>query len=185
MTDPMGQPHDLSDRDPIEHVLVQVSQGLACLGTIGFIALVAMSIVSIVSRKIGFGSVAGDIELMQAGTAVFAAAFLPYCSLLGEHLKVEFFTENASEPVKRTLDGLGDLAMTVVFAVLTWRTVLYAGACRESGEVSALVSLPLWWPVALMVPSLTLASLAAAYRTCRAFGLVRSPALHPLKGTTP
>ncbi len=164
MHDPMGLPHDLVEHDRVEHWLIAAGKAMAVSGGLLFVALIAMSLVSIVGRKLGLGSINGDIELMQAGTAVAATAFLPYCTLLGEHIKVDFFTENLSDRIKRPVDGVAELLLALVAGLLTWRTVLAVGVARESQEVSTLVGLPLWIPMLLLVPGLALMTLSALYR---------------------
>jgi len=164
MQDPMGMPHDLVEHDKVEHYLILSGKAMAISGGMLFIALIVMSLVSIIGRKLGFGSVNGDIELMQAGTAVAATAFLPYCTLLGEHIKVDFFTENMRDSLKRPIDGIAEVLFMLVSAVLVWRTVLSTFATYESQEVTTLVSLPLWIPTALLVPGLFLMMICAAYR---------------------
>jgi len=164
MQDPMGIPHELVEHDRVEHYLIMAGKAMAVSGGVLFLALIAMSLVSIIGRKLGFGSVNGDIELMQAGTAVAATAFLPYCTLLGEHIKVDFFTENMRESLKRPIDGIAEILFAVVSALLVWRTVLSAISTHESQEVTTLVSLPLWIPTALLVPGLFLMMICAFYR---------------------
>jgi len=167
--DPMGLPHELVEHDRVERTLIAVAKAMALLGGTMFIVLIAMSLRSIIGRKLGFGPVNGDIELMQAGTAVAAIAFLPYCTLLGEHLKVDFFTENLDRRIKRKIDGVADLLLAVVMVLLTWRTGLSALSLHEAGEVTALVSLPVWIPVAALVPMLALTTVCAIYRAVIAF----------------
>jgi TRAP-type C4-dicarboxylate transport system permease small subunit len=164
MQDPMGLPHELVEHDKVEHYLIMAGKTMAISGGMLFIALIAMSLVSIIGRKLGFGSVTGDIELMQAGTAVAATAFLPYCTLLGEHIKVDFFTENMRDSLKRPIDGVAEVLFAIVSGILVWRTILSAIATHESEEVTTLVSLPLWIPTALLVPGLFLMMICAAYR---------------------
>ncbi|WP_434515235.1 TRAP transporter small permease [Dechloromonas sp. ARDL1] len=164
MQDPMGMPHDLLEHDRVEHYLIMAGKAMAISGGVLFILLIVMSLVSIIGRKLGFGSVNGDIELMQAGTAVAATAFLPYCTLLGEHIKVDFFTENMRDTLKRTIDGIAEVLFAAVSALLVWRTILSAIATHESQEVTTLVSLPLWIPTALLVPGLFLMMICAIYR---------------------
>jgi len=164
MHDPMGIPHDLVEHDRVEHWLILAGKAMAISGGMLFLALIGMSLVSIVGRKLGFGSVNGDIELMQAGTAVAATAFLPYCTLLGEHIKVDFFTENMRDSLKRPIDGVTEVLFSIVSGVLVWRTILSAIATYESEEVTTLVSLPLWIPTALLVPGLFLMMVCAIYR---------------------
>jgi len=156
----------VNDRDPVEHFLVIYGRIMAISGGLIFIGLIIMSLISIVGRKLGFGSVPGDIELMQAGTAIAATAFLPYCTLLGEHIKVEFFTENINSRLKRTIDGIAELLFAGIASILAWRTALSAMDVYESHEVTTLVSLPLWIPTALLVPGVTLMIFAAFYRSC-------------------
>lgn len=164
-----GAARDLPRTTGVERGLHAICMALAYAGGGLFLALIAMSLVSIIGRKLGFGSVTGDIELMQAGTAVAAAAFLPYCTLMGEHLKVEFFTENLRPGVKRRVDGIADLLLGLVAALVTWRTGLSALSLHEYGDVTPLVSLPLWIPVALLVPSLALTACCGLYRAASAF----------------
>lgn len=164
MHDPMGIPHELVEHDRVEHYLIMAGKTMAISGGMLFIALIAMSLVSIIGRKLGFGSVNGDIELMQAGTAVAATAFLPYCTLLGEHIKVDFFTENMRDSLKRPIDGVAEVLFAIVSGILVWRTILSAIATYESEEVTTLVSLPLWIPTALLVPGLFLMAVCAIYR---------------------
>lgn len=169
MQDPMGIPHELVEHDRVEHYLIMAGKAMAVSGGVLFIALVLMSLVSIIGRKLGFGSVNGDIELMQAGTAVAATAFLPYCTLLGEHIKVDFFTENINASLKQLIDGIAELLLGAVAVILVWRTVLSAISIYESQEVTTLVSLPLWIPTALLVPGLALMAVCAFYRAYATF----------------
>ncbi|MEN9985322.1 MAG: hypothetical protein RI925_824 [Pseudomonadota bacterium] len=169
MHDPMGLPHQLVEHDRTEHWLILASKAMAVSGGLLFVGLIAMSLVSIIGRKLGFGSVNGDIELMQAGTAVAASAFLPYCTLLGEHIKVDFFTENMRASRKRPIDGVAELLLAGVAGVLAWRTLLAAEAIHEAGEVTTLVSLPVWMPTLALVPGLALMALCALYRAWASF----------------
>jgi TRAP-type C4-dicarboxylate transport system permease small subunit len=121
-----------------------------------------MSIVSIVGRKIGAGPITGDMELMQTGTAVAACAFIPYCTIMADHLKVEFFTENIRPKLREALDAIGNLLLCIVFAILAWRTTLQA-IDGIGGEITALLSIPVWIPTALLVPCFVLSGLCALH----------------------
>ena len=174
MHDAMGLPHELVEHDPVEHYLILAGKAMAITGGVLFIALIVMSLVSIIGRKLGFGSVTGDIELMQAGTAVAATAFLPYCTLLGEHIKVDFFTEGMRDSWKRPIDGVTEILLGVVASVLAWRNVLSTFATHDSQEVTTLVSLPLWIPTMLLVPGLSLMAVCAFYRAWASFHPTKS-----------
>ncbi|OAN46712.1 hypothetical protein A6A04_06320 [Paramagnetospirillum marisnigri] len=165
MTEMLYPPAERSAHDVIDAWLNRTAEAMAWTGGITLMALVVMSLVSIISRKLGFQPVNGDVELMQMGSAIAAAAFIPLCTLRGDHLRVEFFTEGCRPEVKRKFDAVGDALLALVLAALAWRTGFQALDGRTTGEVSPLLALPLWIPVALMVPSLALTGLCAIYRT--------------------
>lgn len=135
--------------------------GWALLGGGLFCLLVLMSIVSIVSRKLFAAPIQGDVELLQMGAAVGAAAFLPLCELGDHHIKVDALTTRLSARARGLLDAVAHSALAAMAILLTWRTALYTLEAHENGEVSTLLLVPLWIPVALMLPSLLLLVLAA------------------------
>jgi TRAP-type C4-dicarboxylate transport system permease small subunit len=143
--------------------------GLA--GGMVFCAIVLMSIVSIVGRKLFSAPIQGDMELLQMGAAVASAAFLPLCELHDHHIKVDALTTWMSERARAGLDTLAHALLLVAAVLLVWRTGLYAMEAHENTEVSTLLLVPLWQPVVLMVPSFVLLALAALHRTVVAFKL--------------
>lgn len=139
------------------------TRAFAIAGGFGFIALVAMSIVSIVGRKLAAAPVPGDIEIMQMGTAVASAAMLAYCEMEHHHLRVDFFTAGLSTAARHRLDALSHLLLAVVATVIAWRTGAGAASLKEAGEASMLLLWPVWTVVAAMVPSFALLALAGLY----------------------
>lgn len=136
--------------------------GLA--GGMLFCAIVAMSIVSIVGRKLFSTPIQGDMELLQMGAAIASATFLPLCEMDDNHIKVDALTTWMSARGRAALDTLAHALLLVVAVLLTWRTGLYTAEAKENMEVSTLLLVPLWWPVLLLVPSFVLLALAALHR---------------------
>jgi TRAP-type C4-dicarboxylate transport system permease small subunit len=134
-------------------------------GGLVFVAIVVMSIVSIVGRKLFSTPIEGDMELLMMGAAVGSAAFLPVCEMDDHHIKVDALTTWMSERGRALLDVLAHGLLTLASGVITWRSALYTVECYENMEVSTLLLVPLWQPVLLMVPSFVLLTLAALYRT--------------------
>lgn len=151
-------------RGPIRRLLEWLTQGFALFGGLVLLALINLSLISIVGRKLFAAPIRGDMELMEAGAAVAIAAFLPMCELRGNHLKADAFTLAAPEPVKRGLDALAHLLCAAVAAILAWRTGLQMLDSLEYGDVTILLSIPLWIPLLLIVPSLVLLAFCALQR---------------------
>jgi TRAP-type C4-dicarboxylate transport system permease small subunit len=157
----------VASRHGVGRLLDRVATGFTMLGGLTFCALIVMSIVSIVGRKLFSAPVQGDVELMQMGAAVGAAAFLPLCELYDHNVKVDALTGWMSDRGRAVLDSAAHALLTVAAALITWRTWLAAMDGYSSGEVSTLLTLPMWQPVALLVPSFALLALCGLYRTGR------------------
>lgn len=145
--------------------LESLTTGWSLFGGLLFCLIVAMSIISIVGRKLLGAPIQGDMELLMMGSAVAAATFLPVCEMYDHHIKVDALTTWMSERGRATLDTVAHALLTLMAVLITWRSTLYAFETHENMEVSTLLLVPIWWPVALLVPSFVLLALAAAART--------------------
>ena len=151
-------------------VLYQACQAFALAGGVVLLALINMSLVSIIGRKLFNTPIRGDIELMEIGASIAIAAFLPLCEMRGIHIKVDTFTMKMPDGVVRALDGIAHLLCMGAALLLAWRTSLQLRDNLEYGDVSTLLSIPMWIPLALIVPSLVLLALAGAYRVSVCLG---------------
>ncbi|HMX09916.1 MAG TPA: TRAP transporter small permease [Burkholderiaceae bacterium] len=148
---------------PAGRVLVWLCKLCSVLGGLVFVALVNMSIVSIVGRKVASTPVPGDLELMQMGSAVGAAAFFAYCHMTRNDVKVDFFTQKLSARSVALLDAVGSLLVGLFGALITWRTWVGAMNLKEYGETSAILGWPIWVAQVLMVPGFALLAAAGFY----------------------
>jgi TRAP-type C4-dicarboxylate transport system permease small subunit len=161
---------EVVSKQGVGRLLDRAATGFTMLGGLTFCALIAMSIVSIVGRKLFAAPIQGDVELMQMGAAVGAAAFLPLCELHDHNIKVDALTGWMSTRSRAALDTLAHLLLSAAAALITWRTWLAVVDGYSSGEVSTLLTIPMWQPVALLVPSFALLTLCGLHRTHRALG---------------
>ena len=156
-------------------LLMSLSQALALIGGLIFVALVVMSIVSIVGRKLASAPVPGDVEVLQMAAAFASACFFAYCHLNGGDVKVDFFTARSSARTVHGLDAFGSFLVGLVGAVLTWRTAAGVLAVKEAGETSMILGWPLWVAQALMVPGLILMAAAGFYMVAHHLRLAFRP----------
>lgn len=150
-------------RGAIGQGLYIISKGFAIGGGLLFAALVVMSLVSIIGRKLMSMPVPGDIEIMQMGTAIASSAMLAYCEMMRHHLRVDFFTAKLSSRNKDRLDALSHLVLALVAIVVAWRTGVGALSLKEAGEMSMMLLWPVWPAVAMLVPSFILLAAAGLY----------------------
>lgn len=148
---------------PFGRALLAVAKWTAVAGGLVFVAIVVMSVVSIVGRKVASAPVPGDVELLQLGAAFASATFFAYTHLVHGDVKVDFFTTRLS-PVKRAfLDAMGSLLVGLFGALIAWRAWAGAITVKEAGESTAILAWPVWVGQMLMVPGFVLLALAGFY----------------------
>jgi TRAP-type C4-dicarboxylate transport system permease small subunit len=148
---------------PFGNLLLKLSRVFALGGGLIFVGLVAMSLVSVVGRKLFSFAVPGDVEVLQMCSAFALSSFFAYCHLIHGDIKVDFFTHKMAPNKVAFLDGLGSLMVGLFGALIAWRTAAGALALKEAGETSAILSWPVWIPQMLMVPGFALMAVAGFY----------------------
>ena len=151
---------------PTGRWLLAVCKFFAAVGGLAFVALVAMSLISIVGRKLFSMPVPGDMEVLMMLSAAASAAFFAYCHLEGEDLKVDFFTSRCGPRTVHSLDALGSLLIAIFGALIAWRSWAGALSLRDAGETSAILGWPVWLAQAGMVPGFMLLAIAGLYTCC-------------------
>lgn len=164
-----------SEFGPVGQLLLTVSRWAAILGGVIFVALVVMSIVSIVGRKLASAPVPGDVEILQMVAAFASALFFAYCHMKRGDVKVDFFTAKMSPRIVQTLDAFGSLLVGLVGLLLAWRTAAGAITVQQSGETSMILGIPQWISQALMVPGFALLGMVGLYMTVHCWNLRNSP----------
>ncbi len=148
---------------PWGRLLLRVSKVVAIAGGLVFVALVVMSIVSIVGRKLWSMPVPGDVEVLQMCSAFAASAFFAYCHLNGGDVKVDFFTHHWSPGKVHFLDGIGSVLVGIFGSLIAWRAGAGALSVKEAGETTMILGWPLWIAQILMVPGFVLMGVAGFY----------------------
>lgn len=148
---------------PFGNMLFKASKVLSIIGGLIFVAIVLMSIVSIVGRKLFAAPIPGDVEILQMAVAFASASFFAYCHLNGGDVKVDFFTAKASPTTIHRLDAFGSLLVGIFGALITWRATVAALAIKDAGETSMILGWPVWIAQILMVPGFLLMALAGFY----------------------
>lgn len=144
-------------------IIEHLTKIFALFGGLVLVAVAVMSVASVIRRAFFDQPITGDFELVQMGTAIAVAAFLPYCQFRRGHVIVDFFTHNVGPVLRRVLDCIGALIMSLCIALIAWRTYSGTVAMQENGETSMLLGLPVWYAYAPLVPSLILLAITALY----------------------
>ncbi|MFZ3582040.1 TRAP transporter small permease [Loktanella sp. DJP18] len=111
----------------------------------------------------GVGPVNGDFELVEAGIAFSIFAFLPLCQLTGGHASVDVFTTYLPDRANHGLRLATDIVFAAVMVLIAWQLWLGLLSKRESGQITFLLEMPVWWAYALSMTGAVTAAAVACY----------------------
>ncbi len=132
------------------------------------VALILLTVTSIVLREVTGRPIPGDFELVEIGCAIAMFAFLPYCQLVGGNVMVEFVTARAPAKLRGWLDALSNLTYTAIAALLAWRLALGGHDIFSYSETTMVLGVPVWWAFIPIVPAAVLLTMTCAYTSWRA-----------------
>ena len=136
-----------------------LARSFALAGGILLLAVMGMTVASVLGRYLLGTPVAGDYELTELACGIAVFAFFPYCHLTNANVVVEFFTDRFSPRHRAALDSVHSVVFTIMAGVITWR--LFVGAARklQDGETTLFLAIPVYWAY---VPALVAAGLLSA-----------------------
>ncbi len=151
------------------HALERLARLCSILGGLLMTGLMLMTCYSLIGRNLLDTALIGDFELTGIGSGMAIALFMPLCQLKHENIIVDFFTANRSALFNHRLDRLGDMLMTVIFALLAWRCALAAINAKETMGASMLLGFPDWVVFTGMSIPFGLTAFIAAMQTLSKF----------------
>jgi TRAP-type C4-dicarboxylate transport system permease small subunit len=152
-------------------IVDRISHAAALLGGFVIFAAGGLIVVSVIARRLLSSSIPGDVELIQAATAIAAFAFLPLGQIHRSTIVVDTFTARLPEVVCRWIDSFWDLLYAVIVMVLAWRLAIGAFDAIRSHTISTVLGIPIGWLMLVGAGLLVLLSAAAVTTMVR---LVRS-----------
>ena len=167
----------MSYPNPVSKALRAFSRGVALLGGLLLLAIMAVVVVSVSGRSlvwIGLGPIPGDFELVEAGGALAIFCFLPWCQLQKGHVTVDIMQGVFGKRFDAGLETVYNLVMTGVSGLITWR--LWAGMLDKMnyGETTFILQFPVWWGYAVCMPVAVLTVIACLWTAVESAGLVRA-----------
>jgi TRAP-type C4-dicarboxylate transport system permease small subunit len=137
----------------------------AGVGGVVLLSIAGVTVVSVIGRAFFSRPILGDVELVQLGTGICIALFLPYTQFRRGNIIVDVFTGRASRRARALMDGFGTFLYTLAMALICWRLAAGGLAAQQSQETSMLMGFPIWIAYLLMVPGLALSAVIGLYHT--------------------
>ena len=106
--------------------------------------MMSVTVLDIILRIFGIG-ITGAYDMVRACGVISVACALPYVTATKGHIAIEFFYHKCGRAGRIVLDLIFRVSALVLFAILTWQTLLHGVALFKSGEVFPNLGLPVFW----------------------------------------
>lgn len=153
------------------------SRVFAMLGGLVLVALVAMTVFSVVGRAlsgVGLGPVPGDFELVEAGSAFAIFCFMPWCQMRRGHVTVDVLVAYLGPRLDALLGAVGNLLTGGVGALIVWRLWFGLVDKMQYSETTFILQFPVWVAYALCLPGAVLFPLVSLYTAWRSLEEART-----------
>jgi TRAP-type C4-dicarboxylate transport system permease small subunit len=159
-------------------LIYRLARWTAIVGGLVLVALTLMVVASVAGRAmigLGLGPVPGDFELVEVGVGIAIFFFLPWCYLRGGHATVDLLYMHMPVWFKRSVDTFSDVAMLLVWLVLTWK--LWEGMLekKEYMETTFILQMPIWWAFAFCLVGAVIGCICYVAKTLTRLGLASEP----------
>jgi TRAP-type C4-dicarboxylate transport system permease small subunit len=159
-------------------LIYRLANWTAIVGGLVLVALTVMVVGSVAGRAmigLGLGPVPGDFELVEVGVGIAIFFFLPWCYLRGGHATVDLLYMHMPNGFRKSVDLFSDVAMLLVWLVLTWK--LWEGMLekKEYMETTFILQMPIWWAYAFCLVGAVIGCICYVAKTLTRLGLASEP----------
>lgn len=116
---------------------------LATLAGAALFAMMALTFLDVVGRKVLNHSIIGSVELTELMMLALIFCAMPVVSLAGGHVIFDLLDAVLSERLKRWQASVANLICTVLLAVAGWFVLNRAMRTHEMGDITAQLAIPL------------------------------------------
>ena len=160
-------------------MMLTLARQLALLGGIALMAMVLITVISILGRSLMRAPIPGDVEMVQFLMAFAISCFLPWCQARQSHVLIGFFTDGCAAWLRDALSRIGCIGLAAMAAVLAWRTLSAAISAYPTGQGSMILGIPVWINTAALVPGFALMAAIAATQAIGHAGIRREHHAEP------
>ncbi len=170
----------------MHRVFQTIARGFAYAGGLMLVALIVLTCLSVLGRKLnevlhgmvldgvlagpaqwaldaGLGAIKGDFELVEAGIAFVIFAFLPLCQITGGHAAVDIFTNKLPPRADRILRAVVEVVFAAALGLITVQLGAGMVSKMQSGQTTFLLQFPIWWAYGMALTGAVAAATVAVY----------------------
>lgn len=118
-----------------------ITDKLKIVGAVCLVGMTFLTCVDVVGRFFNH-PIFGSVELVGFMATLTVALALPYTHSVKGHIGVEMLVRLFSKRTQAVIEICTGTVSVILFSLVTWRMVVYAGTMKASGEVSMNLEFP-------------------------------------------
>lgn len=155
----------------LSEALERLARTVALAGGMLLVAVMGMTIASVLGRYLFNAPIPGDYELTELACGIAVFAFFPWCHVRNANIVVDFFTSGMRPRHRAALDAIHAIVFTGVAGLLTWRLFVGGAYKLADGETTLFLAIPVhfaYFPALAGAGLLTAVAALAVHRHVRA-----------------
>ena len=137
-------------------------KGLAFVAGINVLVMMTVTCLDVILRRFGL-PIKGAVDIVMVAACLTAVCALPYTTAVKGHVAVEFFFQRLPARLKPFIDGIWRVAVLILFAVMSWHSMIYGIDMLHRNRTTLTLHIPLFWILWLMSFSFAVVSLIKLY----------------------
>lgn len=130
-----------------QHVVYGIAGAANAIAAAAVAGMMVLTCADVFLRFFFRHPIQGTYDIVGFLGTVVVSFSLASTTILKGHISVDFFTSRLSRTSQRIIDVFIDAVSLGIFALIAWRSAVYAIRLKEAGEVSLTIQFPLY-PVA-------------------------------------
>ncbi|MGD8387117.1 MAG: TRAP transporter small permease [Desulfobacteraceae bacterium] len=118
-----------------------IVESMKAVGAFCLVVMMFLTCADVVGRFFGH-PIFGSVEIVGFMAAISVAMALPYTHQARGHIGVEIVVRLLSDRTRKIIEITTSTMALILFAVVTWRMILYTRTMKTSGEVSMNLEIP-------------------------------------------
>ncbi len=116
--------------------------GIEWIGLLALVFMMLITTIDVLGAKLFLLPVFGSLDMMMLAQLLAMSFTASATLIIGLHVKVEFFIPLLPQRIQDVVECLVFLLAFVLFAVITWRLLVYSYDLQTEGEVTSTASIP-------------------------------------------
>ena len=127
----------------LQRAIARISLGFNTVSGAAIVIMMLLTCADVVLRLFRH-PIPGSYEIVGFLGTVVVSFSLAFTSLEKGHIAVEFLIQRLPRRVQAGVETVTSMVGALLFGLITWQSLIYAGDMRQNGEVSLTLGMPFY-----------------------------------------